>query len=281
MKRGFNDGKLFVVAYVVLVAGVILLACQPDSFAQTNVASLSAGLPTMSLTVVGSNGTVLVLNASDIASLPPYSGYGAWMGYCGAINDLGNYTGVSLVTLCNLVGGINSGDNLQITSAPGAAVSSQTFNYSQVMGDFVTYDNVTGQEVPNNESLTPILAYYFNGENVTDGPLKIAIVGPEGLATYKPLWVECVVELEVISSDVSVPEFPVFIMSVMFVITTIATLLVTRTFRKRLYATLHHLNVQIERVKNSNILVSMTSLLWREMFLNTYRPFRSKFRRSR
>jgi hypothetical protein len=245
MNGRFNEGWLFTIAYVVLVAGLILFVIQPNSFAQTKVTSLSAYLPTMSLTVVGQNGTAVVLNASDIANLPPYSGYGAWKGYCGAINDLGNYTGVSLVTLCNLVGGINSGDNLQITSAPGAAVSSQTFNYSQVMGDFVTYDNVTGEEVPHNESLTPILAYYFNGENVTDGPLKIAIVGPEGLATYKPLWVECVVELEIFSSDVSVLEFSPSIMNVMLVITTIATLMVAHTFRKRLNATLHYHNVQI------------------------------------
>jgi hypothetical protein len=274
MKEGFKWGKLFVAAYVVLAAGIILFAYQPDLFAQTKVASLSAG-PPMSLTVVGSNGTVLVLNASDIANLPPYSGYGAWKGYCGAINDLGNYTGVSLATLCNLVGGINSGDNLQITSAPGAAVGSQTFNYSQVMGDFVTYDNVTGQEVPNNESLTPILAYYFNGENVTDGPLKIAIVGPEGLATYKPLWVECVVELDVISSDVSVPEFPAFFMSVIFMIAPVATVVVARTLRKRLYATLHYHNVQIVRAhkKLHTSAFCNSFLLSREMFLNTYRLF--------
>ena len=243
MKGCFEKSKVAVLACVVLGA-LILFACLPKSFAQTKDASLSADLPAVSLTVVGSNGTVLVLNASSIGSLPPYSGYGAWMGYCGAINDLGNYTGVSLVTLCSLVGGISSSDDLQITSAPGAAVSSQTFNYSQVMGDFVTYDNVTGEEVPHNESLTPILAYYFNGENVTDGPLKIAIVGPEGLATYKPLWVECVVELDVISSDVSVPEFPEFIMSAMFVITTISTFVGLRTLRKRLHVRLHSRIVQ-------------------------------------
>ena len=233
MKGCFEKSKVAVFACVVLGA-LILFACLPKSFAQTKCASLAADLPGMSLTVVGSNGTVVVLNASSVASLLPCSGYGAWKGYCGEINDLGNYTGVSLVTLCSLVGGINSGDNLQITSAPGAPVSSQTFNYSQVMGDFVTYDNVTGEEVPHNESLTPILAYYFNGENVTDGPLKIAIIGPEGLATYKPLWVECVVELEVINSDVSVPEFPEFTISAMFVIATISTLVGVPTFKKRL-----------------------------------------------
>jgi len=224
----------------VVLGALILFGCLPKSFGQTKGASLSADLPAMSLTVVGSNGTVVVLNASGVASLPLYSGYGAWKGYCGAINDLGNYTGVSLVTLCSLVGGIHSGESLLIASAEN---DSQTFNYSQVMGDFVTYDNVSGEEVQCNESLTPILAYYFNGENVTDGPLKIAIVGPEGLATYKPLWVESVVELDIVTNS-DVPEFSVFIMSAMFVVATISTLVGLRTFKKRLYSRLQSCIIQ-------------------------------------
>jgi hypothetical protein len=232
MKKRFNESKLAVIAYAVLMTGVILFACQPHSFAQTNVGSLAAELPTLSLTVVGSNGTVVVLNASGIANLSPCSGNGAWKGYCGAINDLGNYTGVSLVTLCSLVGGINSGESLVIKSVDN---SSQTFNYSQVMGDFVTYDNTTGEEVQPNDSLTPILAYHFNGENVTDGPLKIAIVDSEGLATYKPLWAENVVELDILENS-DLPEFPPFIMTVLFVIATIVTLVGARKFEKKLNA---------------------------------------------
>jgi hypothetical protein len=186
----------------------------------------------MSLKVAGSNGKVVVLNTSCIANLAPFSGYGAWKGYCGAINDLGNYTGVSLVTLCSLVGGISTGESLVIKSLDN---SSQTFNYSQVMGDFVTYDNITGEQIQSKESLTPILAYYFNGENVTDGPLKIAIVGPEGLATYKPLWVESVVELDILTNS-DVPEFQAFMMNVTVVITMIATLTVAHIFKKKLHA---------------------------------------------
>jgi len=231
MKECHNKNKLTIIA-LVLATAVILFAWQPHSFAQTNVGSLAAELPTMSLTIVGSNGTVVVLNASSIASLAPCSGYGAWKGYCGAINDLGNYTGVSLVTLCSLVGGINGGESLVIKSVDN---SSQTYNYSQVMGDFVTYDNTTGDQVQPNESLTPILAYYFKGENVTDGPLKIAIVGTDGLATYKPFWAENVVELDILENS-DLPEFPPFIMTVLFVFTTIVTLLGVRKFGKRLNA---------------------------------------------
>jgi hypothetical protein len=103
------------------------------------------------------------------------------------------------------------------------------------MGDFVTYDNITGDQVQPNDSLTPILAYYFNGQNVTDGPLKIAIVDSEGLATYKPYWAENVVELDILENS-DLPEFPPFIMTVLFVITTIVTLLVARKFQKKLNA---------------------------------------------
>jgi len=232
MKKRLDKSKLAIVACAVLITGVILFACQPHSFAQTNVGSPAAQLPTMSLTVVGSNGTVVVLNASDIANLPPFSGNGCWKGYCGAINDLGNYTGVSLVTLCSLVGGINSGESLVIKSIDN---TSQIYNYSQVMGDFVTYDNITGDQVQPNDSLTPILAYYFNGQNVTDGPLKIAIVDSEGLATYKPFWAENVVELDIVENS-DLPEFPPFIMTVLFVIATIVTLVGARKFEKKLNA---------------------------------------------
>jgi hypothetical protein len=122
------------------------------------------------------------------------------------------------------------------------------------MGDFVTYDNITGEEVQNNESLTPILAYYFNGENVTDGPLKIAIVGPEGLATYKPLWAENVVELDILGSF-DIPEFPTFILSAISMITPIGTLVGARTLKKRLRARCLHHYLQSTHGKNSQLCI--------------------------
>jgi hypothetical protein len=71
-----------------------------------------------------------------------------------------------------------------------------------VNGEFATYDPVTGNPVQHNQSLTPILAYFFNDANLTtgssgDGPLRLAIVGPEGLATSSSYWVKRVVKLEI------------------------------------------------------------------------------------
>jgi hypothetical protein len=47
--------------------------------------------------------------------------------------------------------------------------------------------------------LTPILAYYFNDADLPegDGPLRLAIVGPEGLATFSGYWVKQVAKLEI------------------------------------------------------------------------------------
>ena len=183
----------------------------------------------MNLTLVAANGTQLVLNASDIANLPPHSGDGGFKKQTGNITNLGNYTGVPLVTLCKLVGGINSGESLRITASDSY---SQNFTYSQVNGDFVTYDNVTGGEVNHTQSLTPILAYYFNGENVSDGPLRLAIVGPEGLVTDAPFWVRLVVKLEILSSGV--PEFSTAIIMGVFMTATLATAVSARaTIKKR------------------------------------------------
>ena len=154
----------------------------------------------MSLTLVALNGTQLTLNETDIGGLSSYESYGGYKNVLGNIHGMGNYTGVPLVALCNLVGGINGNNSLKITAADNYTA---TLSYAQVNGDFVTYDNVTGQEVPHNQTLTPILAYYFDDASlpVGDGPLRLAIVGPEGLATFSGYWVKEVVKLEILYLD--------------------------------------------------------------------------------
>lgn len=157
-------------------------------------ALLSLNLPPMNLTLVALNGTQLELNETDIGKLPSYESYGGFKNQLGNINGLGNYTGVSLTTLCNLVGGITANNSLRITATDGYIMN---FSYGQVNGDFITFDNKAGQQVPHNQPLTPILAHYFNDANVTDGPLRLAIVGPEGLVTQSIYWIKWVVKMEV------------------------------------------------------------------------------------
>lgn len=73
------------------------------------------------------------------------------------------------------------------------------FTYAQVLGDFVTYDPVTGQVVSHSQPLTIMVAYYRNDTALpsNEGPLRLAIVGPEGLATDGKYWVKFVARLEV------------------------------------------------------------------------------------
>jgi len=155
-----------------------------------------SGLPPMTLTVVGLNGTQVVLHENDIAALTSYRAYGGFVKSNGAIGNRGNYTGVPLTTLLNVVGGISSGYGVEAIAPDNYY---KTLSYGNLNGTGLrTYDNMTGQAVQANQTLTPMLAYCYNDVNLTSGgPLRLVIVGPEGLLTQSSLWVSNVVELEV------------------------------------------------------------------------------------
>jgi hypothetical protein len=72
------------------------------------------------------------------------------------------------------------------------------FTYSQVNGDFPTY-NKTGYPAPPTEPIAPIVAYCRNDQNISSGgPLRSAIVGNEGLITDSKYWVQNVVRLQIL-----------------------------------------------------------------------------------
>jgi hypothetical protein len=187
----------------------------------TGIGTNAAELLPMSLSVVGATGSQVVLNETDVAALSSYRGYGGFKNQLGYVKGLGNYTGVSLNTLCGLVGGLTSSSIVNVSASDGYW---SIFTFDEVVnGNFTTY-NSNGEEVPHNQPLVPIVAYYFNDANISDpevGPLRLAIVDPEGLVTNSTHWVKMVVGVEVI--DEAVPEFPSPI--VIFLL-----LLVTSTF---------------------------------------------------
>jgi DMSO/TMAO reductase YedYZ molybdopterin-dependent catalytic subunit len=180
------------------------LGFQPLWFAEAKTSFTE--LPPMSLTIVGANGTQVFLNETAVAGLPSYRGYGGFKNQLGIVKGLGNYTGILLNTLCGLVGGLTSASIVNVSASDGY---SSIFTFDEVVnGNFTTYDS-SGEEVPHSQLLVPILAYYFNDANISEsngGPLRLAIVGPEGLVTNSTLWVKWVVRVEVI--DEAVPEFP-------------------------------------------------------------------------
>jgi len=144
---------------------------------------------------------------------------------------LGNYTGVSLNTLCSLVGGLTNTSVVKIIAEDNY---NQTFTYAQVNGDFVTYDPVTGAEVSHSQPLMPVVAYYFNDASIGSsdgGPLRLAIVGPEGLVTDSVYWVKWVVRVEVF--DEAIPEFPSLLVLPLFIFATLVATFGLKACRRR------------------------------------------------
>lgn len=203
---------------VLLMVTLVLLATSTVycSNARAQAAATAINLPQMTVILVAGNGTQLVITSNDIGSLPSYTAYGGYETQGGFIRGLGNYTGVPLIVFCNLVGGLANGSSLRITASDNYT---KTLSYDQVNGNFTTFDTVTGQQAVHNQSLTPILAYHFDGANLSsdEGPLRLAIVGPERLATESTYWVKFVVKMEILSAPTEFPWLLLIIPAVIFV----------------------------------------------------------------
>lgn len=209
--------------------------CTDGKLWVTNVTRLEVhpNLPPLNLTLVALNGTQVTINEMAISNLPAIRAYGGLLNAAYTPSNLGNYTGIPLTTLCTLVGGRGNGSSLLITASDNYTIA---LSYSQLNGNWTTYDNATGQPVNQTQPLTPILAYYLNDANITSaqgGPLQLAIVGPEGLVTEGKYWVHSVVSIEIQSA--TVPEFSAPSLIPAFMIATIiATMIAALAFRKKL-----------------------------------------------
>ena len=157
----------------------------------------AVALPSMSLTVVGASGQTVTLNSTSMAALQSYTAKGGFKSSGGVIADVGTYTGVSVLTLLNLVGGITSQQTLTVNASDGY---SMVYTYDQVNGNgFTTYDPVTGSEVNATQPLTLCVNYFENGSALSSdvGPLRVGIIGPEGLLTEGHFWVKYAIALQV------------------------------------------------------------------------------------
>jgi hypothetical protein len=218
-----------------------LIALQPCASTQAKssvgATSISQSLPsTANLTLVALNGTEYFLNSSQIAALPSTTAPG---GYNAGIAPFStnNYTGVSLKTLADLVGGLNSSEVLMVEGSDGYT---RNFTYSQVVnGNFSTFNSTTGNPASPTKPIVPIVAYYNNSQlipgksNGGSGPLMVAIVGNDSLVTQGKYWIKWVVKLEVLRASSTVPEFSsVSIVSFFMALTLIAVALSVWLSRK-------------------------------------------------
>ena len=148
------------------------------------------------VTLVGADGQQKVLTYHQMTTMPAYTGNGGFFTTAGIVNGPYKAKGVPLTDLCNLVGGVTSSDTIIAYASDGY---SSIFSYNQVTGDIVTYDPKTMKEVLHGE-LKLILMYEQDGKSLSqDGgkPLRVAIVGTDGLLTEGNMWIKWVNKIAV------------------------------------------------------------------------------------
>ena len=174
--------------------------------------AVAATIPVFALqpvTLTLTNGTdTITKDETDILAMPSTSGDGGTRKSSGSISNYGTYEGVSVLYLCNLIGGID--ENSLIKAIDVSGEYSVDFTYEQVNDGqgFTTYNPTTGEEQEATQPLTLILAYSLNGSELEagTGPLRVAIVGSEGLATTSSLWNKEVATIEIIPD---IPEYTI------------------------------------------------------------------------
>ena len=186
-----NNRNLIMIAVVVLVVAVAGVAAwqlflKPQS-----------SIPAVTLTVVGADGTSKTLTQNDLAALPVIANKGGLKTSAGSIQSIGTYTGVSLSDVLKLVGGATSANSVRVTASDNYAM---VYTWDQLSGKYVTYDGVTGNEVQASKSLIPVLAYMVDGKPLAsgEGPLRLVILGDEGLITDGHFWIKMVSKIEVV-----------------------------------------------------------------------------------
>jgi len=233
MSKSPVDRKASLVVSIILITiFAIAFGWSSPNLAKASVTLSSANLPTMSLTLIGRDGTIRLLHSTDIAGLLNITGVGGALNSVENVINYANWTGVPFKVLCDKAGGIEKGDVVNLTASDNYSI---TFTYDQVMnGSFVAYDPVTKNNITNPPPLTPIIAYYKNFANISDkGPLRVAIVGAQGYLTDSILWEYEIVKFQIVPGQV--PEFPgPLILPLLVMLATLAIVPRARYHRKLL-----------------------------------------------
>jgi DMSO/TMAO reductase YedYZ molybdopterin-dependent catalytic subunit len=117
------------------------------------------------------------LTLAQLKALPVTEGWAGIKTSVGTIIKPARYKGVSVINLCNLVGGLGADSALEIVAADGYAMT-MSFNEA-ANGKFVTYDPATGNEISYGEAQQVVIAYESEGKPLpedTDGTLRLVIM---------------------------------------------------------------------------------------------------------
>jgi hypothetical protein len=185
------------------------------------ISSVFTVLPASALPAVASAAKVnltgsktITLTAADIASMPTYTGVGSPRRSGGVfpLQMLGNYTGVPLMYLCNLVGGISSSSIVTVSTTKDGFTA--TLTYDMIHDNNYPQYNISTHEVISGQQPIMILAYGINGTTLTSdgtdsdtdlgGPLRVFVVSNngtspllinDGLATFGNSYVKFVTDI--------------------------------------------------------------------------------------
>jgi len=151
--------------------------------------------------VIGSDNTTENVTLTEMLAMTSVSEYGSYQNSYGNVRGQGDYTGVKIADLVNLVGGMLENETLRVTASDEY---SMTFGYYKVFpnasflaiqGDMILAYEYNGTMVPDYEdgfriAFLPDDGYYSNADaNATTNP------NPAGAG---PQWVSNVVKIEVL-----------------------------------------------------------------------------------
>jgi DMSO/TMAO reductase YedYZ molybdopterin-dependent catalytic subunit len=182
-------------ATILVVVGLALIVAAALLYAKPWQGN--SGDSDWSLTLVGPDGDQRVLSLKDVKAMLASEGTGGFFTTTGQIRGPFQVKGVAVEDLCDLVGGIGESDSVFVSAADGY---SSVFDHDQASGDLPAYDPATMREVPHGE-LRLILMYKQDGKPLPDDdgkPLRLAIIGGEGLLTEGFYWIRWVDRIDVI-----------------------------------------------------------------------------------
>jgi len=167
---------------LVIVLALLLAGCQAASPTPTPtpVPTPTAAEPSAALTleVVGPAGS-RTLTLDEVWALPAVQGWAGTKSSTGKITQPTLHRGISLEELCKLVGGIQSGQAIEITAKDGY---SSVMSYDEaIKGNVITYDPISGSEARIGDALQVIVAYERDGKPLpeeSDGSLRMAVISP-------------------------------------------------------------------------------------------------------
>jgi DMSO/TMAO reductase YedYZ molybdopterin-dependent catalytic subunit len=182
------------------IAGILLIVASILVYTHPWQKQSSEEIVAWNVTLVGADGQQKVLTYDEIKAMPAYTGRGGFFTTVGVINGPYQARGVPIKDLCDLIGGVAPSDIVMISAVDGY---STVLDYEHVMGDFITYNPQTMKEVPHGE-LKPIIMYEQDGQVLTQDegkPLRIAVVGTDGLLTEGLYWTKWINKIEVMKAN--------------------------------------------------------------------------------